>query len=623
VPAPPFYQQWITWAVPLLMLVLLFTFVLLVLGVRTRRASAGLGMAAFAIGLVALVVITAARFGVAAPYVASYEWMNLQVAVSGAVQFQNLIVDLDLRLDHFAIAQVGTILVTGFFVLAWSRSGARAEPGVPRLHILIVMFVLGAVGVALTPNLAGLIAYWGVAAIATYLMYSNRWGTPETGAARWTLALPITGDLAILAGASLLYSRYGELDLSRLPGLVHTTPGAGLKSLTAACILLVAGAAVRAGVPPLQGWLTGTTQGPAAASAIVQGLWGLVAGGLVFRVLPLVHLAGWQAAFSLAVLGAMLVVLATVLSVAGNDLRRAVAYVGIAAVGLGFIALAYGDSAHALTGLLAGAPLRAGMVLAAAAVVAAMRSSDLAEMGGGRRRMRWTALTLLLGAVGLPGAFVMAGATAFQPAVWQLVFAAGLLLLAFAALRVYLGVANGTLERRRAFEPARVRDAVSPLRQLAFLVGAFGWLYVLLAPVNRWVTFLLPKAARRAAPLNNLEIGAVVVIGLALAIVTYGLARAASLRRSGLLGARVEALRLRLSDAADRWALAPLRAGTTRLDLALPAAEGEAISPLLMAGRLANRAADAELPLGWVALALAVAAVGALLAALLSPGVVR
>lgn len=605
------------------MLVLLFTFVLLVLGVRTRRASAGLGMAAFAIGLLALVIVTAARFNVATPYIASYEWINLQVAVSGAVQFQNLIVDLDLRLDHFAVAEVGTILVIGLLVLGWSRSGARAEAGVARLHILIVMLVLGAVGVALTPNLAGLVAYWGVAAIATYLMYSNRWGTPETGAARWALALPIIGDAALLAGASLLYSRYGELDLSRLPGLVQTTPGAGLKSLTAACILLLAGAAVRAGAPPLQGWLTGTTQGPAAASAIVQGLWGLIAGGLVFRLLPLVQLAGWQAAFSLAVLGALLVAGGTLLSLAGNDLRRAAAYVGIAAVGLAFIGLAYGDAAHALTGLLASAPLRAGMVLAAGAAVASMRTGDLAEMGAGLRRMRWTAFTLLLGAVGLPGAFVLAGAAPFKPAAWQIVFAAGLLLLAFAGLRLYLGMAHGTLERRRAFEPARVRDAVSPLRQLTFLVAAFGWVYVLIAPVNRWITFLLPKAARRAAPLTDLEFGAVVLVGLALAVAAYGMARTASLRRSGLLGVRVEAARLRLARSADRWALAPLRSASTRLDLALPTAEADAISPLLMAGRLANRAADAELPLGWVALALAVAAVGALLAALLSPGVVR
>jgi NADH:ubiquinone oxidoreductase subunit 5 (subunit L)/multisubunit Na+/H+ antiporter MnhA subunit len=597
--------------------------VLLVLGVRTRRATAGLGMAAFAIALVALLIVTAARFKVAQPYLASYEWMNLQVAVSGAVPFQNFIVDLDLRFDHLAIAEVGTILLTGFLVLAWSRSGARAEPGVPRLHVLIVMFVLGAVGVAVTPNLAGLMAYWGVAAIATYLMLSNRWGTLETVTARWALSLPIAGDVAVLAGASLLYSRYGELDLSRLPALVHTTAGAGLKSLTAACILLVAGAAVRAGAPPLQAWLTGTRQGPPAASAVVQGVWALIAGGLVFRVLPLVHLAGWQAAFSLAVLGAAMAILGTVLSLAGNDLRRAVTWVGIAAAGLGLVGLAYGDPGRAFTGLLAATPIRAGLLLSAAGITAAMRSEDLAEMGAALRRMPWSAVTLLVGVLGLPGAFVIAGALAFKPAAWQLLFGAGLLLLALAGLRIYLAVAYGALERRRAFEPARVRDPAGPLTQLAFAAAVFGWVYVLLAPVNRWGAFLLPSPAPRPPAVADVVFIGVGLVGVLIAIVTYGVARTSSLQRSALFGARVEAARLRLAAAAERWLVGPVRSASSRIDASLPGAEGDAIAPLLTAGRLTNRAADAELPLGWVALALGVAAVGALLAALLSPGVLR
>ncbi len=605
------------------MLVLLFTFVLLVLGVRTRRASAGLGMTAFAIAILALLVITAARFQATQPYLASYEWLNLQVAVSGAIQFQNFIVDLDLRFDHFAVAQVGAILVTGLAVLAWSRSGARAEPGVPRLHILVVMFVLGAVGVALTPNLAGLVAYWGVAAAATYLMASNRWGAAETGTARWTLGLPLAGDVAVLAGAGLLYSRYGELDLSRLPGLAHTTAGAGLKSLTAACILLVAGAAVRAGLPPLQAWLTGTAQGPPAAAAVVQGVWALLAGGLVFRVLPLVHQAGWQAAFSLAVLGAAMAVLGTLLSLAGNDLRRAVTHAGIAAAGLGFLGLAYGDAAHALTGLLAAAPLRAGLLLASAAIVSAMRSEDLAEMGAALRRMRWSAFTLLIGVLGLPLAFVTTAAVGLSIPAWQVVFAVGLALLALAGFRAYLGAAHGTLERRRAFEPARVRDTAGPLKLIAFGAGAFGWLFVLLSLVNRWTAYLVTRSARRPVPLTDAEFLGVAVVGALVAAVTFGRGRVGWFERSALLGARLEAARSSLALAADRFALGPLRAGSTVVDEALPLVEGEALSPLLTAGRLANRGADAELPLGWVALALGVAAVGAILAAVLSPGVVR
>ena len=96
----------------------------------TRRATATLAMAACFIALVALVLITAARFLHRDAYVATYEWFNLPIAATGAAQFQSFAVDLDLRIDHFSIAECGVILATAFLVLAWSRSGARVCGGV-------------------------------------------------------------------------------------------------------------------------------------------------------------------------------------------------------------------------------------------------------------------------------------------------------------------------------------------------------------------------------------------------------------------------------------------------------------------------------------------------------------
>ncbi|HEX6487498.1 MAG TPA: proton-conducting transporter membrane subunit [Candidatus Dormibacteraeota bacterium] len=605
------------------MLVLLFTFVLLVLGVRTRRGTAGLGMAAFVIALAALALVTASRYHHPDPYVASYELLNLQVAASGAVQFQGFVINLDIRFDHFAIAEAGVILMTALFVLAWSRSGARAEAGVPRLHILLVMLVLAGIGVTVTPNLAGLLAYWGLGAAATYLLLSNRWGTPDAEMGRIALALPFAGDMSILAGLGLLYSRYGELDLSRIPGAVHITLGAGQKSLTAACILIVVGAAIRAGAPPLLAWLTGIAEGAPAAVATVQAVWAVLAVGLVFRLLPLIHLAGPQVALAIGVLGALMAVLGPLTALLATGLRRAITATAVGAAGLSFIGLAYGDPARALSGILASAPLRAGMILAAAAIVAAMRTEDMGEMGMALRRMRWSALALLLGALGLSLAFVQAAAVGMRGAPWQVLFVIGLVLIPLSALRAYILVAHGTLERRRAFEPARVRDIASPLRQLSVILTLFGWVFVVLTVVDGWLAFLVPHAPKRPAGVPSLEYAGAAVFGLLLAILTFGRARAFWQRRTLVLGARVGAGLAGVTLAADRLVISPLRRAAVTFDSRLASAETGVLTPLGMAGRLVNRGADAELPLGWVAVAVAVAGGGALLAALLTPGVIR
>lgn len=624
-PPAPFFDTTgaLGWAVPLLMLALVFTFVLMVLGVRTRRATANLAMAAIAVALVALALITRARYGQAAPYIASYEWLNLAVTVNGAIQFQNLIVNLDLRLDPFAIAEIATVLVTALLLLGWSRTGARAEPGVPRLHILVLMFVLGAVGISLTPNLAGILAYWGVAAIATYLLLSNRWGTPETAGARIGLYVPFAGDIAFLCGIALLYSRYGVTDTAQLPGLVHTTLAAGQKSLTAACLLIVIGVAVRAALVPLHGWLTTTAGGPPPASALVQGAWPLLAGGIVFRMLPLVSLAGSQVRLGLAIAGAASAVTAPLLALAGNRFRRGLVLVGVGQAGLGLMALAYGDPARALTALLAGAPLRAGFVLAGAAAVGAMRSDDIAEMGEAQRRMAVTALGLLVGAVGLPLAAV-GGATGGTGALpWTIVYGVGVALVAAAGLRSYLGVARGQLERRRAFEPARVREALRPLPQLALGLTAVGALLVVATIYAGWLNFLGEPEEAPLAGTEGLALLGAAVVGWALAVATYGSRRVLWQRRSAAAGTRLGTWALAAWLLLDRFALSRGRFAAETIETRLPVIETAAAAAVGGAGVLLDERADGGLPLRWVTVAVGAAAVGGLLAALLAPGVLR
>lgn len=624
-PPAPFFDTsgTLSWAVPLLMLVLVFTFVLMVLGVRTRRATANLGMLAFLVALVALALVARARFSHNDPYIASYEWLNLQLTVAGAIQFQNLIIDLDLRIDHFAIAEIGTLIVTALLVLGWSRTGARAEPGVPRLHILVVMFVLGAVGIAVTPNLAGLFAYWGVAAIATYLMLSNRWGTPETAAARVGLWVPFIGDAAILSGLALLYSRYGELDLSRLPGLVHTTLAAGQKSLTAACLLIVLGAAVRAALVPLSGWLTTTAGGPPPASALVQGAWPVLAGGVVFRLLPLIAVAGPQVRLGLAIAGAAGAVGAPLLALAGNRFRRTLVLSGVGLAGLGMIALAYGDPARAVTALLAGAPLRAAMVFAGAAAVGAMRTDDLGEMGAAQRRMRLTALALLVGAAALPLAAVggAAGGTGSLP--WQIVYGVGVALLAAVCWRTYLGVAHGQLERRRAFEPSRVREALQPLPQLALLLTLVGVLLVIGTVYQGWLGFVGEPKRPPLAGAAALAFLSAALVGAAAAAATYGARRALWQGRSARAGAGLQSRLAAVWLLLERQVLGRARAGSEQLEARLPTLEAAGAAALTGAGLLLDERADAGLPLRWVTVAIGAAAVGGLLAALLAPGVLR
>jgi len=76
------------------------------------------------------------------------------------------------------------------------------------------------------------------------------------------LSVPVVGDVSLLLGVGLLHSRFGVLDMDKLYAVLHTTPGVGLKTLTAACVLIFVGVAARAALFPFTAWQTATLEAP-------------------------------------------------------------------------------------------------------------------------------------------------------------------------------------------------------------------------------------------------------------------------------------------------------------------------------------------------------------------------
>ena len=89
------------------------------------------------------------------------------------------------------------------------------------------------------------------------------------------------------------------LNPDKLYPMLGSTPGVGLKSVTAAALLLFAAAFVRACLRPFTAWQTGTVEAPPAALALVAGVWPVMAGALLLRALPVLG-ATWALVFVVA-----------------------------------------------------------------------------------------------------------------------------------------------------------------------------------------------------------------------------------------------------------------------------------------------------------------------------------
>jgi len=217
--------------------------------------------------------------------------------------------------------------------------------------------------------------------------------------------------LCLFAMFAVLFAATGNFDFAASRPI---TPGAA----TAILLLALVGFGLKAGVMPMHVWLPGAhASAPSHVSALMSGvlikmgIYGLVR---VFSLFP--HPPLWWGQLVL-LLGCVSGILGVAFAISQHDFKRLLAYhsvenIGIICMGLGVALLgrSLGNSALVALGL-GGALLHVwnhGMFkgllfLSAGSVLHATHTREIDELGGLAKRMPWTALAFLIGAVAICG----------------------------------------------------------------------------------------------------------------------------------------------------------------------------------------------------------------------------
>jgi NADH:ubiquinone oxidoreductase subunit 5 (subunit L)/multisubunit Na+/H+ antiporter MnhA subunit len=612
--------------VPLLLAAPVVGYVLVLGSVRTRRGAATTAQLTVLVMLAAALMVAWARFKQSAPYRSSYQWLNIPVAFTGDQRFQGFGIDLSFRIDHAALAALLTVLVIILACLTWHRIAGRAEQGPVRFQVNALLLALGAVGVVVSGDLAELLAFWLASGLATYLLLGHRWGTEGAGQrSRIALALPFLGDVALLCAVGLLYSRYGTLTLDTLVPELSTTLGVGLKSLTVASVLLFVAVAVRGCIWPFTAWQTATVEAPAAGLGLVAGVWPVLAGTLLLKTDPVLAASGPQGARIVHYTLVAAALLGPLLSLLGVELRRTILLASSGALALTLLGVTYpATMGVAFTGMLAVAAARTAGLLAGSTAAGAMRTVDLRATGGGWERVPDGAIRMPLTSAALllsGGVLALAGleTAMLRPGtrIW-IAFVPALSLVAFAALRPYFAVAHGELRRRRAFEPARVREAVGSVTGSALVCGVLGLAGLVLPFFPAWVGFLGAGGHTVGTLGTNALWVLAPIAGAAAAGWAFMLRKDAALELCSRLGERFGVV---WDQAAGLYQRFFARPGGTIVgaveDVGVPAVESGVGRALTSAGGLAGLA---ERSLPWVPTVLGLAVILAVAFGLLAQG---
>ena len=283
------------------------------------------------------------------------------------------------------------------------------EVGYQRFFSYISLFTFSMLMLIMSNNFIQLFFGWEAVGLVSYLLIGFYFKRDSAIFANLKAFLVNrVGDFGFVLGIGLVLAyfggslRYADV-FAYLPN-VQNVPFLGTDLITVTCLLLFVGAMGKSAQFPLHVWLPDSMEGPTPISALIHAATMVTAGlFMVSRMSPMYELST-TALSVIMIIGAITALFMGFLGTIQNDIKRVIAYSTLSQ--LGYMTVALGVSAYsvAMFHVMTHAFFKALLFLAAGSVIIGMHhDQDMRNMGGLRKYMPITWLTMLIGNLSLIG----------------------------------------------------------------------------------------------------------------------------------------------------------------------------------------------------------------------------
>jgi NADH-quinone oxidoreductase subunit L len=334
-----------------------------------------------------------------------YTWL-----VSGETRYE-----IGFLIDRLSAIMMLVVAFVSLMVHIYTIGYMRDDPGYNRFFSYISLFTFSMLMLVMANNFLQLFFGWEAVGLVSYLLIGF-WYTRPTAIYANLKAFLVNrvGDFGFLLGIALTLMYFGTLDYATVfanagtlsSNMVEIFPGHAWSLMTVICVLLFVGAMGKSAQFPLHVWLPDSMEGPTPISALIHAATMVTAGiFMVARMSPLFELSETALSFVL-VIGAITAFFMALIAMVQYDIKRVIAYSTLSQ--LGYMTMALGASAYpvAIFHLMTHAFFKAVLFLGAGSVIIALHhEQDMRKMGGLRKYMPVTYLTVLIGAIanaGLP-----------------------------------------------------------------------------------------------------------------------------------------------------------------------------------------------------------------------------
>ncbi|MEU4324609.1 NADH-quinone oxidoreductase subunit 5 family protein [Nonomuraea dietziae] len=319
----------------------------------------------------------------------------------GVIETGGVPISLTLQADELSSILAILVTLVALAVQIYSIGYLKDDPRYPSYSAFISLFTSAMLLVVYAGDLLVLYVGWEIMGLCSYLLIGHWWeDRANSRAAVKAFLVTRLGDVGFLFGIFVLGLSVGSF---RIDDVIAKVPELPTATVVAATMLLLAGVAGKSAQVPLHTWLPDAMAGPTPISALIHAATMVAAGiFLVARLFP-VFLAAPPTLDVLAVLAALGMLGAALAALAQDDLKRVLAYSTVSQLAYMAAALAAGSDTAAIFHLLTHGAFKALLFLCAGVVIHHVGSNLMNQMGGLRRELPVTFVTMTIGFAALMG----------------------------------------------------------------------------------------------------------------------------------------------------------------------------------------------------------------------------
>ncbi len=330
-------------------------------------------------------------------------------------QVGNYSAHVGFMVDKLTAMMMVVVTFVSLLVHVYTIGYMAEDPGYQRFFSYISLFTFSMLMLVMGNNFLQLFFGWEAVGLVSYLLIGFWFKRPTAIFANMKAFLVNrVGDFGFLLGIAAVLYWFGSLDYAtvfaavdeKIGGgqVVQIIPGFEWSVATLICICLFIGAMGKSAQVPLHVWLPDSMEGPTPISALIHAATMVTAGiFMVARMSPLFELSETALAFILFI-GATTAFFTGLIGMVQNDIKRVVAYSTLSQ--LGYMTVALGVSAYsaAVFHLMTHAFFKALLFLGAGSVIIGMHhEQNMMKMGGLRKYMPITHITMWIGTLALVG----------------------------------------------------------------------------------------------------------------------------------------------------------------------------------------------------------------------------